>query len=136
MEAEHFPFIAVTQDIEVGVASFFLRDQSEPDVQRYVWAYRIRISNHGKKTVQLLARHWIITDGEGHVEHVSGPGVVGEQPVLEPGASFDYTSGCPLTTPSGMMVGTYQMVDGNGAQFDIDIPAFSLDSPFAHRTLN
>jgi ApaG protein len=136
MHAEQFPFIAITQDIEVGVASFFLRDQSQPDAQRFVWAYRIRISNHGKKTVQLLTRHWIITDGHGHVEHVNGAGVVGEQPVLEPGASFEYTSGCPLTTPSGMMVGTYQMVDDEGSQFNIDIPAFSLDSPFADRTLN
>jgi ApaG protein len=136
MDAEHFPFIAVTHGIEVGVASFFLRDQSDPEAHRYVWAYRIRISNHGKKTVQLLTRHWIITDGEGHVEHVSGPGVVGEQPVLEPGGSYEYTSGCPLTTPSGMMVGTYQMVDGDGDPFDIDIPAFSLDSPFANRAVN
>jgi ApaG protein len=136
MEPEHFPFIAATDGIEVGVASFYLADQSHPQDHRYVWAYRIRIANHGKKQVQLLTRHWIITDGEGRVEHVRGPGVVGEQPVLAPGESFEYTSGCPLGTPSGMMVGSYQMVDGEGGQFDVEIPAFSLDSPHANRSVN
>ncbi len=136
MDPEHFPFITSTDDIEVAVASFFLRDQSQPDVHRFVWAYRIRIANHSKRQVQLLTRHWVITDGAGRVEHVRGPGVVGEQPILNPGQSFEYTSGCPLSTPTGMMVGTYQMIDGEGAEFDIDIPAFSLDSPFANQTLN
>lgn len=136
MEPEQFPFIASTDDIEVAVASFFLRDQSEPDAHRFVWAYRIRIANNSRRQVQLLTRHWIITDGEGRVEHVRGPGVVGEQPILNPGESFEYTSGCPLSTPTGMMVGTYQMTDGDGEAFDVDIPAFSLDSPFANQTLN
>jgi ApaG protein len=136
MEPDDFPFITETHGIEVAVASFFLRDQSLPEAHRYVWAYRIRITNHGNAQVQLLTRHWIITDGSGRVEHVRGPGVVGEQPVLNPGEAFEYTSGCPLATPTGMMVGTYEMTDQNGGQFDIDIPAFSLDSPFADRTLN
>ncbi len=136
LQPEQFPFIAVTDGLEVGVASFFLRDQSAPEAHRFVWAYRIRIANHSKRQVQLISRHWIITDGDGRVEHVRGPGVVGEQPILNPGQSFDYTSGCPLATPSGMMVGTYQMLDGDGAEFDIEIPAFSLDSPFANSTLN
>jgi ApaG protein len=136
MEPDDFPFITATHGIEVSVASFFLRDQSMPEAHRYVWAYRIRIANQSNRQVQLLTRNWIITDGAGRVETVRGPGVVGEQPVLEPGESFEYTSGCPLSTPTGMMVGSYQMTDENGEMFDIDIPAFSLDSPFASQTLN
>jgi ApaG protein len=136
METGDFPFITVTHGIEVSVASYFLRDQSLPEAHRFVWAYRIRIANHSNARVQLLTRHWIITDGAGRIEHVQGPGVVGEQPVLNPGEAFEYTSGCPLSTPTGMMVGTYQMTGENGEQFDIDIPAFSLDSPFASQTLN
>jgi ApaG protein len=136
MTPERFVFFATTRDIEVAVTSYFLRDQSDAHEQHFVWAYQIRIRNNGAHAVQLISRHWIITDGEGRVEHVRGPGVVGEQPELAPGESFEYSSGCPLTTPSGMMVGTYQMVDASGAAFDIDIPPFSLDSPFADQTLN
>jgi ApaG protein len=136
MTPERFAFFATTRDIEVAVTSYFLRDQSDVDEQHFVWAYQIRIRNNGTQSVQLISRHWIITDGHGRIEHVRGPGVVGEQPKLAPGESFEYSSGCPLTTPSGMMVGTYQMVDADGAEFDIDIPPFSLDSPFADQTLN
>jgi ApaG protein len=134
--SERFAFFATTRDVEVAVTSYFLRDQSEPDDNRFVWAYQIRIQNNGSDMVQLISRHWIITDGLGRVEHVRGPGVVGEQPEIDPGQSFEYSSGCPLGTPSGMMVGTYQMVNGSGTEFEIEIPAFSLDSPFADQTLN
>ena len=102
----------------------------------FFWIYTIEITNLGRQTVQLTARHWIITDGNGVVEEVQGPGVVGEQPVIPPGESFRYTSGCPLTTPSGIMVGSYQMLDEAGRPFEVNIPAFSLDSPFAKRVLN
>jgi ApaG protein len=101
-----------------------------PEAQ-YFFAYRIRIANTGEETVQLVSRHWVITDGEGRVEHVRGPGVVGEQPVLEPGESFEYTSFCPLPTPIGSMHGTYQMVTAGGAAFDAEISPFSLAVPTA-----
>lgn len=136
METIDYPFITHSHGIEVGVASFYLADQSSPDQGRYVWAYRIRITNESDRVVQLISRHWIITDGKGRVEHVRGPGVVGEQPVLEPGQSFEYSSGCPLTTPSGFMVGTYQMVREDGSSFEAEIPAFPLDSPHAGHTLH
>ncbi len=134
---ERFAFFATTRHIEVAVTSYFLRDQSDAEDERFVWAYQIRITNQSAITVQLISRHWIITDGRGRVENVRGPGVVGETPVLQPGDAFEYSSGCPLRTPSGMMVGSYQMQAENGGEmFDIDIPAFSLDSPFADNTLN
>src|SRR5262249_4804217 len=98
--------------------------------------YTVEITNLGKASVQLKTRHWRITDGNGRTEEVRGPGVVGEQPMLEPGQTFTYTSGCPLKTPQGMMVGSYQMVDGDGRMLDVKIPAFSLDSPFSRPTLN
>ncbi len=126
---------ARTADVVVRVRPQYLPDQSEPDERRWVWAYHIEVENHGEATVQLLARHWRITDATGHVEQVKGLGVVGEQPVLNPGERFRYTSGCPLTTPSGVMVGTYRMAS-EGGQFDVAIPAFSLDLPGAPRVVN
>lgn len=129
-------YTAVTHDIQVTVLPEYLGDRSDPDEGRYFWAYTVEITNMGRATVQLLARHWVITDGLGRVEHVRGLGVVGEQPILNPGDTFRYTSGCPLSTPSGMMVGTYRMSDADGGSFTVDIPAFSLDSPDAPRTLN
>ena len=119
----------VTRDICVAVEPHFLADQSQPDQNRYVWAYRVTIRNDGGRTVQLRSRYWRITDGAGRVQEVRGDGVVGKQPRLAPGESFQYTSGTPLPTPSGFMTGTYQMQTGEGEEFDIDIPTFSLDSP-------
>lgn len=129
-------YSAVTRDIEVSVEPFYLSDQSDPDAGRFVWGYRVTIANGSVQTVKLLSRYWRITDGNGHVEEVRGPGVVGEQPELDPGDSYQYTSGCPLTTPSGIMVGRYTMRGPGGTLFDIDIPAFSLDMPGRTRTVN
>jgi ApaG protein len=119
-----------TQGITVTVFPQYLPDQSEPESNRYVWAYTIQIANHGTETVQLLNRWWRITDAMGRSQDVRGPGVVGEQPVLKPGESFRYTSGVPLTTPSGIMAGEYEMELQNGGRFQAAIPAFSLESPF------
>ena len=130
-------YTAVTRDIQVTVIPEFLPDRSEPGSDRYFWAYTIEIANLSRLRVQLVARHWRITDGNGRVEEVRGLGVVGEQPVLHPGESFHYTSGCPLTTSSGAMVGEYHMVDkASGERFDIAVPPFSLDLPDAPRTVN
>lgn len=118
-----------TRSIAVSVRPIYLDDQSEPEEGRYVWAYHIRIENNGAEVVQLLNRHWRITDALGRMQEVRGPGVVGEQPVLEPGESFEYTSGTPLSTPSGIMVGSYEMETRAGERFEVKIPAFSLDSP-------
>ena len=119
-----------THGVTVTVRSFYLEDQSKPEEGRFVWAYRIRIENGGRETVQLLRRTWEITDARGRTQRVQGPGVVGEQPLLKPGGSFEYTSGTPLETPSGFMVGSYHMVaPESGENFDVAIPAFSLDSP-------
>lgn len=120
----------ITRDVRVSVRSFFLADQSQPDENHYVWAYRVKIENQGSEPVQLLRRTWQITDARGRTQHVHGPGVVGEQPLLEPGESFEYTSGTPLDTPTGFMVGAYHMIaPSSGESFDVEIPAFSLDSP-------
>jgi ApaG protein len=127
---------AVTRDLTVRVRPEYLPDQSDEEERRWVWAYWIEIENRGRETVQLLGRHWIITDGMGRVEEVKGLGVVGKQPILRPGERFDYTSGCPLATPSGMMVGSYAMVTDSGERFDISIPAFSLDLPGERRVVN
>ena len=127
---------AVTRNIEVTVSPRFLPERSSTEKSYYFWAYTIGISNRGDTTVQLKTRHWRITDGFGRLQEVRGAGVVGEEPVLEPGASFEYTSGVPLPTPSGFMTGTYGMVTPDGEQFDIDIPTFSLDGPDPKRTLN
>ena len=127
---------AETRDIRVRVTPTFLDGESDPDEGRWVWAYHIEIENKGALEVQLLARRWTITDALGHVEEVRGPGVVGEQPVIPPGQSYAYASGCPLPTSSGSMQGAYRMVDEAGASFDVAIPAFSLDVPDARRVLN
>jgi len=126
----------VTRDISVSVRPFYLEEQSAPDDDRFVWAYRVNIENKSSETVQLLNRYWRITDKLGRLQEVRGPGVVGEQPVLKPGESFEYTSGCPLATPSGIMVGSYEMTTSDGQRFNIDIPAFSLDSPYDTAPIN
>jgi ApaG protein len=118
-----------TRDISVIVQPFYLEEQSTPESRHYVWAYHVRIENKGEVTVQLLNRYWRIADCRGNVQEVRGEGVVGKQPVLQPGEAFEYASGTPLSVPSGIMVGTYQMQAENGECFDVDIPAFSLDSP-------
>jgi ApaG protein len=122
-------YTKTTQAIEVVVRPIYLEEQSAPEEGRYVWAYQIRIENKGAERVQLLNRYWRITDAMGRIQEVRGAGVVGEQPVLAPGEAFEYTSGTPLATPSGFMVGTYEMVRAGGDRFEVDIPAFSLDSP-------
>ena len=127
---------AVTHRVKVTVEPTFEPDRSDPDDRRYFWRYSIEIANLGDKPVTLMERHWRITDAEGRQQEVRGPGVVGEQPTIEPGQAFRYTSGCPLTTPSGMMVGEYRMVDSDGRSFKVSIPAFSLDSPEGKRVLN
>ena len=125
-----------TRSIRITVEPTYLDDQSAPDEQRFVWAYHVRIENHGPETVQLRSRYWRITDARGKVQEVRGAGVVGEQPVLKPGESFEYTSGTPLPTSSGFMVGTYQMENEAGERFDVAVPAFSLDSPHQPQRLN
>jgi ApaG protein len=125
-----------TRAITISVRPFYLDEQSEPDEEHYVWAYRVSIENSGEETVQLLNRHWRITDKLGRLQEVKGSGVVGEQPVLNPGDSFEYTSGTPLQTPSGIMVGTYEMESAEGERFDVEIPAFSLDSPYDSAPIN
>ncbi|NTE85320.1 Co2+/Mg2+ efflux protein ApaG [Agrobacterium rubi] len=127
---------AVTRDIEVTVDPYYLEEQSDPDDSRYVWGYTVVISNHSDVAVTLLNRYWNITDETGQVDEVSGPGVVGEQPHLKSGDTYEYSSGCPLDTPSGMMFGHYEMKADNGEVFIVAIPAFSLDSPGLTRVLN
>ncbi|MEX0956978.1 MAG: Co2+/Mg2+ efflux protein ApaG [Rhizobiaceae bacterium] len=127
---------AITRNIEVMAEPFFLEDRSNPEDNEYFWAYRITIANHSTRPVKLLSRHWRITDATGRVQEVRGDGVVGDQPELEPGDSYQYTSGCPLTTPSGFMVGAYTMTEPGGETFEIDIPAFSLDVPGEARSVN
>ncbi len=127
---------AVTHDIQVTVFPEFLPERSDPENDRYVWAYTIEIANLGRLRVQLISRYWQITDGNGLVEEVRGLGVVGEQPVLNPGETFRYTSGCPLGTPSGIMTGSYRLADDTERAFEVEIPAFSLDSPQPGRVLN
>jgi ApaG protein len=125
-----------TRSIKVTVRPFYLDQHSSPAENHYVWAYHVRIENEGRETVQLRNRHWQITDELGRLQEVRGPGVVGEQPVLNPGQSFEYTSSCPLATSSGLMVGDYEMETQAGETFLIRIPAFSLDSPQGTRRLN
>jgi len=129
-------YSAVTRSIRVSVKPFFLEDQSQPADDHYVWAYHVRIENHGSETVQLRRRHWKITDALGRMQEVKGAGVVGEQPILKPGEAFEYTSGTPLPTPSGLMVGSYEMETTGGECFAVAIPAFSLDSPHQAIRLN
>ncbi len=121
---------ATTDGVEVSVVSEYAPERSRPDQGHWFFLYTITISNRSPVTVQLLSRHWVITDGHGHVEEVRGPGVVGEQPVLEPGQSFTYTSGCPLQTPFGTMEGTYQMVTADRRAFDVRIAPFTLAEPY------
>ena len=129
-------YSTTTNAIRVSVKPIFLDDQSTPSEDHYVWAYQVTIENTGSGTVQLINRHWRITDAQGRMQEVKGEGVVGEQPRLGPGQLFEYTSGTPLNTPSGLMMGSYEMEDERGQRFDIDIPAFSLDSPYQARQLN
>ena len=126
----------VTRGIRVSVKPFYLDDQSDPEEPRYVWAYTVRIDNESEDVVQLRTRYWRITDAMGQTDEVSGDGVVGEQPVIRPGEGFEYTSGAPLQTPSGLMVGRYGMTTHGGENFEIDIPAFSLDSPHELRQIH
>jgi ApaG protein len=127
---------AVTEQIRVTVRPEFIEQQSKPEENKFIWAYTIIVENRGSETVTLLTRHWIITDGLGRRQDVRGDGVVGEQPTLQPGQRFEYTSGCPLSTPSGLMMGSYGMVTASGRAIDVKIPAFSLDSPHDKHSLN
>lgn len=124
-----FPHSATTSDVTVRVSVSFLSEQSQPGRGRWFWSYHVRIENHGERAVQLVSREWSIVDARGNKDEVIGEGVVGEQPVIEPGSSFDYVSGCPLTTPTGFMVGRYHMVDEAGASFAVAIPRFPLIAP-------
>src|SRR4051794_21371990 len=136
MEVAKSPYCAVTRQIEVRVKPRFLAERSSPENGYFFWAYTITLTNLGQETVQLKTRHWRITDATGRLQEVRGAGVVGEQPVIKPGQNYEYTSGVPLPTPSGFMVGSYGMVTETGEPFDIDIPAFSLDMPQDSRTIN
>ncbi len=129
-------YTQTTRSITITVMPTYLDDQSAPEESHYVWKYHIRIENRGDDTVQLRTRYWRITDSLGRVQEVRGAGVVGEQPVLRPGESYEYTSGTPLPTPSGIMVGAYQMESQSGEKFEVDVPAFSLDSPYQPVKLN
>jgi ApaG protein len=126
----------ITNSIRVSVKPVYLEDQSSPDDNHFVWAYQVRIENLSEETVQLINRYWQITDSMGRVQEVRGSGVVGEQPTLRPGEAFEYTSGTPLPTPSGIMVGAYEMKAPNGRLFNVAVPAFSLDSPHQPVRLN
>lgn len=129
-------YVAVTHDVRVTAEPEFSPERSDAEAGQFVWTYTITIANEGALAVQVLARHWRITDAQGRVQEVRGSGVVGQQPIITPGASFRYTSACPLPTASGFMAGTYRCVDENGASFDVDVPAFSLDSPHLRRVVN
>ncbi len=126
----------ITRDIRVAVEPSFLDDQSEPEEGRYIWAYRVTIENNSQQPVQVLSRFWRITDARGRVREVRGSGVIGEQPVIAPGRSYEYTSGAPLETPSGFMTGTYRVRIDNGESFDIGIPMFALESPYEVRRMH
>lgn len=129
-------YAQTTRKITVSVDPIFLDNESDPDAGLYFWAYHIVIRNDGSDTVQLISRHWRITNAIGVLQEVRGEGVVGEQPVLGPGEAFEYTSGTPLSTPSGIMGGSYQVTSKAGDTFDIDIPTFSLDSPYQGHAVN
>lgn len=129
-------FKATTHDVSVTVMPVYIDERSNPATSQYFWAYRVVIENNSDQTLQLLTRYWHITDSSGHVEEVSGDGVIGEQPVMKPGQIFSYTSGCPLHTPSGIMVGHYMMQDENGKMLKIEIPAFPLDLPDLSPVIN
>lgn len=129
-------YTETTRMVTVVVHPIFLEQESDPEKSSFMWAYRIRIENNGDEPVQLLSRYWRITDGLGRTQEVRGDGVVGDQPLLEPGEHYEYTSGVPLQTPTGFMGGSYQMITGMGERLDIAVPTFSLDSPFDRRTVN
>ncbi len=129
-------FEATTRGILVNVMPVYIDERSDPATSQYFWAYRVIITNNSGETVQLLSRYWHITDGEGRVEEVRGDGVVGVQPTIKNGENFAYSSGCPLTTPSGIMIGSYTMLGNGDERFEIDIPAFSLDLPDLNPSLN
>lgn len=126
----------VTRGIRVAVEPAYLDDQSDPEEGQFLWSYTVTIENNGPEPVQLLSRYWHITDAVGHIQEVRGPGVVGAQPVIDPGKSFQYTSGCPLPTASGHMVGTYQMKSASGEAFEAEIPPFILESPHERRQVH
>lgn len=130
------PYEAVTDGVRIRVLPEYEEDQSEPDESYFFWTYTVEIFNEREAPVKLQSRVWQITDADGHTEEVRGPGVVGQTPVIEAGQSFSYTSGCPLSTASGIMVGSYQMIDADGTLFEVQIPAFSLDSPYVSQSLN
>ena len=127
---------AVTRNIRINVKPQFLEGQSRPEEAKFVWAYTITVENKGAEIVTLRSRYWKITDAFGRVQEVRGDGVVGEQPTLKPGENFKYTSGCPLSTPNGFMVGSYMMQNQQGETFDVAVPAFSLDSPYDLHSVN
>ena len=129
-------YMALTRDIRVLVDPAYLEDRSDPEAHQFVWSYTIEIRNEGSPIVQLKERYWKIIDANGKIEHVRGAGVVGEQPIINPGEVFEYTSGCPLETDSGFMVGRYTMESPQNGTFDIDIPAFALDLPSIRRVVN
>ena len=129
-------YTKTTKKINITVKPYYLEDQSEPEDQHYVWAYRVTIDNQGNEKVQLVNRYWKIIDANGTLQEVRGRGVVGEQPVLNPGEKFEYTSGTPLKTSSGIMHGSYKMLSFDGKEFKVDIPAFSLDIPNQGNNLN
>jgi ApaG protein len=131
-----YQYEKTTHDVRVRVVPEYQAEQSSPEEEYYFWSYTIEIQNDGSVPVQLKTRFWRITDGTGRTEEVRGPGVVGQTPVIEPGQSFTYTSGCPLPTPSGIMVGSYQMSGDGEKLFDVAVPAFSLDSPFTVKSVN
>ena len=141
-ELENFPdspgyqYELETRRIRVTVKPAYLDDQSDPEDDRYVWAYTVTIENRGSEPVQLLSRYWNIVDGAGRVQEVRGEGVVGAKPVIAPGESFQYTSGCPLETASGLMMGRYQMKAASGEDFEAEIPAFLLESPYERRQIH
>jgi ApaG protein len=137
VDGGEFRYERETRSIRVAVRPAYLDDQSDPDCDRYVWSYTVTIENNGAEPVQLMSRYWNITDGVGRMQEVRGPGVVGAQPVIAPGESFEYTSGCPLETASGYMVGRYQMMSiASGEAFEADIPAFLLESPYERRQIH
>ncbi len=129
-------YSSTTRSILVTVNPVFVRQESDPANGHFFWAYHVTVKNNSSMEIQLLTRYWHITDGHGHVEEVRGEGVVGKKPVIAPGEGFEYTSGCPLTTPSGFMQGSYQMIAADGDMFDVEIPAFSLDIPDQNVVLN
>lgn len=129
-------FSKTTRQITITATPQFLAEHSEPGDNHYVWSYTIQLENNGDETVQLLNRHWKITDAKGLTQEVRGAGVIGEQPILKPGEAFKYTSGTALGTASGVMLGEYEMITPTGEHFEVEVPAFSLDSPYHVGRLN